>query len=77
MGTETYQTDNITVRIKPYQKEITLDMAFHVSYIVAGPRVRTVLFRNRFLLTQQFKNIKQLLQFFRIVAESLVVFLIL
>ena len=39
MGAETHQTDNVTVRIKPYKKEITLYMTFlhsHLSTDVDG-----------------------------------------
>ena len=34
MGSETHQTNNVTVRIKPYKKEIPLYMTFYVSCIV-------------------------------------------
>lgn len=53
MRTEAYETDNISVRIKPYQQEITFDMTFHVTRIISSQWMRTVLFRDLFFLTKQ------------------------
>lgn len=50
MGAETHKIDLICVRVKPYQKEITFDMALHVAGIIPRQRVRTVFFRYRLLI---------------------------
>lgn len=50
MRTESNQVNLIRIRIKPYQQEITFDMAFHVSLIIAGKHVWIILLWNRLLV---------------------------
>ncbi len=58
MGTKADKVYFIRFRVKPYQKEITFDMALHVAGVVACKQMRTVFFWNRLLISQQFKNVE-------------------
>ncbi len=45
--------------------------------IIAGQRMRPIFFRYRQFILQKFKNLKQFFDFARIMAETLIIFLIL
>lgn len=47
MGAETHKFDDTFLFIPPYQKRVTFDMAFHITTIIVGKKVRLVFSGNR------------------------------
>lgn len=77
MRAKTHEADSVAMRVKPYKKEVSFNVAFHMTCVVTGKWMRTVLFRNRLFLTKQFQNIEEFFELARIVTKSLVILLIL
>lgn len=77
MGAKTHQVNLVTVRVKPNQKKISFDMAFHVAAIVARQCMRIILIGDWLLVLQKVQYFKQLLYLLGIVTEALVIFFIL
>ena len=46
MSAETHKFNDARIFIPPYQESVTLYMTLHIPFVVAGQRMRTVLFRN-------------------------------
>ncbi len=77
MRSKADKSNLIAVRVKPYQKKISFNMAFHVTRIVAGEWMRSILFRDRALVFKQFQNIEQFFYLLGISPEPFIILFIL
>lgn len=77
MRSETYEIYLFCIGVKPYKKEITFNVTFHIALIIPAKSMGIMFLRNWFFIGELLENFIYSSDFHRVITKSLIILLIL